>query len=495
MAIDTTPSTVATNALSALDFTSLIGGPMDAIIKAQALAAKTTYEFINEVGLTTDPDTGEKKPVNVTFQYNSNGQLTTLTVPLLVILTVPSIEVSSFVIDFIANISASSSSTEETSSDTELGVDAEAEASLGIGPFSIKVKAKANYSSKQHSKAAQESKYSVEYTMNVRVEGGQSPMPAGLQTVLNILQGSNTSVSPTEMAQPFPKNINLDLSKNTSSSLQVVIKNPQGYYAAGTTVTLSFGANSPFKKVNIIQGHEPKSILIGASYLSKSPYSRTQGVQQPKEPRFMINHRVVKPYLRRFGSTMHKYETVLNEELNVAQISGVTDAQGNVTFELVVDPQTIKKDIQGSIGVTGYVPKSDKEGEDSVKEEMFNVPFSILAPSFSNGSLIIKASPDKVDLDKNTTTQKIELTLQTPENTPAAKESITYLIVDPGNPDADLSDKFENITEDVTTDDKGKVSIDISTKGSKPPKEDGTYELQITNNSAKQLNVPITLKK
>lgn len=259
MAIDTTPSTVATNALDALDFSSLIGGPMDAIIKAQALAAKTTYEFINEVGLTTDPDTGEKKPVNVTFQYNSGGKVATLTVPLLVILTVPNIEVSNFMIDFIANISASSSSTEETSSDTELGVDAEAEASLGIGPFSIKVKAKANYSSKQHSKAAQESKYSVEYTMNVKVEGGQSDMPAGLQTVLSILQGSNTSVDPDEMVVTRPKNINIDGKKQ--ATLEVVLKDAQGYLAAGTTVILQTENDSPFEKVTYLKGYAIADVL------------------------------------------------------------------------------------------------------------------------------------------------------------------------------------------------------------------------------------------
>ena len=39
---------------------------MDAIIKAQALAAKTTYEFINEVGLTTE----NLKTEN--FAWNSN---------------------------------------------------------------------------------------------------------------------------------------------------------------------------------------------------------------------------------------------------------------------------------------------------------------------------------------------------------------------------------------------------------------------------------------
>lgn len=51
--IDTTPSTVATNALQSLPFGTLIGGPLAACVEAQAKAAKSSWEFIRDVGLTT----------------------------------------------------------------------------------------------------------------------------------------------------------------------------------------------------------------------------------------------------------------------------------------------------------------------------------------------------------------------------------------------------------------------------------------------------------
>ena len=50
MAIDTTPSQVATSALQALPFGNIIGGPLKACIEAQAMAAKTSWNFIQEVG-------------------------------------------------------------------------------------------------------------------------------------------------------------------------------------------------------------------------------------------------------------------------------------------------------------------------------------------------------------------------------------------------------------------------------------------------------------
>ena len=42
MAIDTTPSQVATSALQAIPFGSMIGGPLKACIEAQAMAAQTS---------------------------------------------------------------------------------------------------------------------------------------------------------------------------------------------------------------------------------------------------------------------------------------------------------------------------------------------------------------------------------------------------------------------------------------------------------------------
>lgn len=73
--LDATPQTATTNALSALPFQTLIGGPLEAAISAQPLAAKTTWEFIKEVGLWDDPKTGEKKAVNVTFMFQKDGEM------------------------------------------------------------------------------------------------------------------------------------------------------------------------------------------------------------------------------------------------------------------------------------------------------------------------------------------------------------------------------------------------------------------------------------
>ncbi|MBQ4831109.1 DUF2589 domain-containing protein [Alteromonas sp. MMG017] len=349
MAIDVTPNTVATNALQALDFSSLIGGPMDAIIKAQALAAKTTYEFINEVCLTIDPDTNEKKPVNVVFTYNNNGQEATLTVPLLVILTIPSIEVSEFTIDFIANISAGSSSTEETSSDTELGVDASAEASLGIGPFSIKVKAEANYSSKQHSKAAQESKYSVEYTMNVNVKGGQSGMPTGLQTVLNILQGSATTVGVDEQVLITPANLNIDRTPN--GTIQVTMTDTQGRNVKSGKVTITPVGENPFESITLIKGNDHEELQAEVNNLVSGK-------------RLNVTKDLIKAFRRRDTGP---------ETNDADAVTGYTNRKGVVQFLVTLSENAV--DSQGKLKIEAMVPIANS---DKTEQEIIDYTYTVV---------------------------------------------------------------------------------------------------------------------
>lgn len=190
MAIDTTPSQVATSALQALPFSNIIGGPLKACIEAQAMAAKTSWNFIQEVGLTTDPKTGEKKTVNVSFQFIKDGRVAQLNVPLLTIVPIPYIAIQTIDIAFKANISASSSNSKVENESSTVDAGLAGSASLNLGLFKVNADFHANYSSKKDSTATQDSKYSVEYTMDVAVKAGQDSMPAGLAKVLELLGNS-----------------------------------------------------------------------------------------------------------------------------------------------------------------------------------------------------------------------------------------------------------------------------------------------------------------
>lgn len=230
MAIDTTPSQVATSALQAIPFGSMIGGPLKACIEAQAMAAQTSWQFIQEVGLNTNPQTGEKEAVNVSFQFMQNGHMAQLNVPLLTIVPIPYIAVHSIDINFKANISASSSSVSEQTSSEAIDAGANVSAKLGWGPFSVQADMKANYSSKKDSKATQNSQYSVEYTMDIAVKAGQDSMPAGLAKVLELLGNSLDVTDPNGTLE-------LNLSKaKAGDRLIATYKNKEGLFDPQTIV-------------------------------------------------------------------------------------------------------------------------------------------------------------------------------------------------------------------------------------------------------------------
>lgn len=193
MPVDTSPSRVATQQLQSIPFGSLIGAPLDAAITAQAQAALTTVNFIQSVGLQKN-ENEEWEAIVVTFTYqDSSGITRNLVIPLLAIVTVPYLAIDDITIDFKANISAESSTSLTTTTSTEFS----ASADVSINYWFVKANFKASYSSKKDSTATASSKYSVEYTMDVRVHASQADMPAGLTTVLQILQESIVARDPT----------------------------------------------------------------------------------------------------------------------------------------------------------------------------------------------------------------------------------------------------------------------------------------------------------
>ena len=84
--------------LSSIDFSAMIGGPLSAVVQAQADSAVTSVDFIKAVGFNTDDEGNVTEPVMVTFAYDKpvdttapDGTVTTdvkkfnLTVPFLTI--------------------------------------------------------------------------------------------------------------------------------------------------------------------------------------------------------------------------------------------------------------------------------------------------------------------------------------------------------------------------------------------------------------------------
>jgi hypothetical protein len=183
--------------LSSIDFQSMIGGPLIAVVKAQAQSAQTSVDFIKSVGFNPEGSgTDAGKPTMVTFSYDkmvegtknpTTGETSeptpakfTLTVPILTMLPIPFIRVEEVTIDFNAKINSVQESTTTSSSDLNTSLSAKA----GWGPFSASLKC--SYSTKKSTSATDKTERT--YSLVIHVRAVQDELPAGLDRLLGILE-------------------------------------------------------------------------------------------------------------------------------------------------------------------------------------------------------------------------------------------------------------------------------------------------------------------
>ncbi len=178
--------------LSTIDFQSMIGGPLLAVIKAQAQSAQTSVDFIKSVGF----NASDGLPTMVTFKYDkpveqrdAAGNVTgtipktyALTVPILTMLPVPYIRVEEVTIDFNAKINSVVETTSTSSSDLNASLSVKG----GWGPVSAELKC--SYSTKKSTSATEKTERT--YSLAIHVRAVQDELPAGLEKVLGILENS-----------------------------------------------------------------------------------------------------------------------------------------------------------------------------------------------------------------------------------------------------------------------------------------------------------------
>ncbi|MEM9037563.1 MAG: DUF2589 domain-containing protein [Actinomycetota bacterium] len=169
----------------ALPMEQIIGGPLQAVIKAQSLAASETSNFVQQVGLTGPDDARVARTVDFSFtrkvpQDDEGTSVQTetvnLNVPLLTIVPVPFIRIEEATIDFECKVS---SSTLDTSTH-KAGV----ETSASGGFWGVRIKVKASYSYQRTRK----DQIDKSATLKVHVKAVQDDMPAGLGRILEILE-------------------------------------------------------------------------------------------------------------------------------------------------------------------------------------------------------------------------------------------------------------------------------------------------------------------
>lgn len=187
-----------------LNFQNLIGGPLNAVIKAQAQSAITSVDFIKSVGF--NQQTGEVEMVTFTYiksvpdmiddpndtntpkrkipdpSGKVHDQTTKLSVPFITMLPIPFIRIEETTIDFNAKITSVQESTTTSSHDLSVSLGAKG----GWGPVSVELKA--SYSYKKSTSETQKTERT--YSMTIHVKAVQDELPEGTARLLTILENS-----------------------------------------------------------------------------------------------------------------------------------------------------------------------------------------------------------------------------------------------------------------------------------------------------------------
>jgi hypothetical protein len=192
--------------LQALPLEYMLGTPMTAVIKAQALAAQTTVDFIEKVGLQEDTTTGELSVRSAEFAFTQPvpdpanpgaviEEESKLTVPLLSLAPIPFIRVSDLNVSFefkIRDVSSNQSKFEITGK-TGFENTTTTEGKTASGSLSVESKTNvtASVSATYQSSNRQTTDRSATFKMTMNAV--QDAMPEGLSRVLSILNDTINS--------------------------------------------------------------------------------------------------------------------------------------------------------------------------------------------------------------------------------------------------------------------------------------------------------------
>ncbi|MBN3495479.1 DUF2589 domain-containing protein [Vibrio neptunius] len=216
---------------SGLPMESLIGSPLKASCDSQVMLARSTVDFIKDVGLdgekarTADFSyprhvvTGKDGLGNDIIEQEDVG----LEVPVLAIVNIPNLMVDEVDITFDMEVKSSEASIEKSDSKGSYS------AKVGWGPLSVTANVSGSVSA--HKENTRSSDNSAKYHVNVHAS--QAGTPEGLSRVLDIIQDS---VAPKSVNGPGQK---LALDSNISGLADKVVANRKALECAKSQLSLA----------------------------------------------------------------------------------------------------------------------------------------------------------------------------------------------------------------------------------------------------------------
>lgn len=268
------------NLLGKISFDELIGNPLRAAVKAQRDLAKETLSYIREEGIKVD-ENGQGQITYVTMNFIRDGKQVKMRVPLLTLMPVPRLSISTMSYTFKAKVNAMSgvvasvgsggtpinagistgegsksaapakpttdssskgnngktgdnpaASTDNSAASTENSATSSnktaASATGAKSTISTTPTMSVGYSSKKDSGATRDSRYSVETTMDISITASEGEMPRGIDRLLGVLDDSTEVIDPKGTLQVSADRISL---VNNYGVISVSYRNGKGAYA------------------------------------------------------------------------------------------------------------------------------------------------------------------------------------------------------------------------------------------------------------------------
>lgn len=271
--VDKTFVSDSINLLGKISFDELIGNPLRAAVKAQRDLAKETLSYIREEGIKVD-ENGQGQITYVTMNFFRDGKQVKMRVPLLTLMPVPRLSISTMSYTFKAKVNAMSGvvasvgsggtpinagmstdnssksaasakpakdssakgNNEKTGDEPAASTDNSAASSnktaasaTGAKPtISTTPTMSVGYSSKKDSGATRDSRYSVETTMDISITASEGEMPRGIDRLLGVLDDSTEVIDPKGTLQVSADRISL---VNNYGVISVSYRNGKGAYA------------------------------------------------------------------------------------------------------------------------------------------------------------------------------------------------------------------------------------------------------------------------
>lgn len=278
--VDKTFVSDSINLLGKISFDELIGNPLRAAVKAQRDLAKETLSYIREEGIKVD-ENGQGQITYVTMNFFRDGKQVKMRVPLLTLMPVPRLSISTMSYTLKAKVNAMSGVVASVGSggtpinagiSTDNGSKSAASAKpakdssakgnnekTGDKPAASSEKPAASidnsaassnkpaasatgakptisttptmsvgYSSKKDSGATRDSRYSVETTMDISITASEGEMPRGIDRLLGVLDDSTEVIDPKGTLQVSADRISL---VNNYGVISISYRNGKGAYA------------------------------------------------------------------------------------------------------------------------------------------------------------------------------------------------------------------------------------------------------------------------